>query len=129
VIDRFELLLLKSKVSVAVFGNPAAHEFAVIGLGPGPAPDYSDLLNRDYRFIGVVGICAGGFRSEMAEEVDATSTHEIAEAAVQYLTARAAVQYPAKLQPVESVPRAERPIDDSEAWLWRLWSLPDTRDA
>jgi hypothetical protein len=116
--DRYQQIIFDAQISAAIVGDPATHEFTLVDLVPG-IPEV--LFGRGFVFVGVVGAVDGVLRVAFATALDSTSVDAIVQGWAEYLAATLA-----KSQP--DSPQIKRPTqDDSEMWLWRLWSLPDTR--
>ena len=101
VLDAQNQLVLAAELSLAVLGKGA--DIMLIRLD-GEIDHGVDALSRGYSYAGVLGVVDG--QTYMLCEPGRDLTMRLARLAFM-----------------------RQPKDDSEQWLWRLWSLQDTRPA
>lgn len=111
VFDAQEQLVWDSEVSVAVIGKGG--EFVLIRLdenGEGDEALIVEALKKDYAYCGVLGVKNGQAGAKCQPNPDAVYT-----------------MMHAGLAFAQEMAGRLKPKDDSEQWLWRLWSLKDPR--
>jgi hypothetical protein len=100
-VDKFDRLLWDAELAVGILGNPAALDFQLIDLAPGPFPDglRDAVTKRGLYFLGVVGLVQGVPHSALAEPLDtataswlATAYNKHVEAAVNAMLERACLE-------------------------------------
>lgn len=111
--DKFELIAGYARLAVVILGNPRISEFVLIDLAE-PLPDLRSEAQRGLSFIGAVGIVQGVRRVALAEPLDNDALDALSQAYIRHVECI-----------LEGRIRATTPGDDSERWLWRLWSLKD----
>jgi hypothetical protein len=125
--DRFEQLALDAQLAVGILGNPTTSEFALIDLtGPDPLPDFrGEIALRGFCFIGVAGLVLGVPRTALAVPLDNAEEDKLSQAYIRHVTGVRDGRIHAATPSAPT--RAIVPGDDSEQFLWRLWSLKDPR--
>jgi hypothetical protein len=113
-VDKFEKLISKAQVAVAIIGNPQTSDFVFVDAEP-LTDTRRELTGRGMRFLGVFGVVQGVLDAALAEPLE-----------LSVITALARVF----IGRVEGAVTAalDKPIDDSAGWCERLYWLPDTRD-
>jgi hypothetical protein len=114
--DKFERLALESQAAAAILGN--GHEFEIIDLGKPEAMPSSEyrrkLLERGFRFVGIVGLIEGRPKTALAEPLDEISTAALSRAYVDLIEQR--------------INESAKAVGDGTDWLTSLYQLPDTRE-
>lgn len=121
--DKFEQLSEAASYAVAIFGNPARGDFSLFDLTKGtPFPaenNQREIAERSLVFCGVMGVVGGTPCTVLAEPLDGYTMRALSHAFNERVERPSAA--------IATDPA--QPKDDSEQWLWRLWSLQDTRPA
>lgn len=121
--DQFEHIGTTASYAVAIFGNPARGDFALFDLTKGtPFPVEGiqrEIAERSLAFCGVMGVVQGIPCATFAEPLDSCTIRALSQAFNERVERASAAALTAALE--------RQPKDDSEQWLWRLWSLKDTR--
>lgn len=121
--DKFEQLSTAASYAVAIFGNQAQGDFALFDLTRGtpyPVEDHKrEIAERALCFCGVMGIVQGVPYTALAEPLDTYTITALSHAFNERVESASAAALTAALE--------RQPKDDSESWIWRLWSLKDTR--
>ncbi len=116
--DKFEQIAGFARLAVGIVGNPRTAEFALVDLtGPEPVPDFRGEAQRGFCFIGVVGMVQGVPFIALTEPLDSAALDALSQAYFRHVECV-----------LEGRNRAATPWDDSEQFLWRLWSLKDPRN-
>jgi hypothetical protein len=113
--DKFEQIAAYARLAVVILGNPTTSEFVLIDLAE-PLPDLRCEAQRGLSFIGTVGVVQGVPLTVLAQPLDNAALDALSQAYLRHVEC------------VLAGCRAVTPGDDSEQWLWRLWSLKDPRD-
>lgn len=123
--DRFEQITNVASYAVAVFGNPAQGEFSLFDLTRGtPFPVENiqrEIAERSLIFCGVLGVVQGIPCTAFAQPLDGCTIRALSHAFNERVEGASKAALTADL--------SGQPKDDSEKFLWRLWSLQDTRPA
>ena len=115
--DKFTALVSQARFSVFLLGNLHTRDFEIYPVeAPVPAATDAAYDGRGLEFLGCAGIVEGRPRTELNGPLD--------DAAITALSQQYAGYVAGLLSARTQEPEVK---DDSEAWLWRLWSLPDTR--
>jgi hypothetical protein len=121
--DKFEQLSTAASYAVAIFGNQAQGDFALFDLTKGttfPVENIQrEIAERSLVFCGVMGVVQGIPCTTLAEPLDSCTIRALSHAFNERVESASAAALTAALE--------RQPKDDSEQWLWRLWSLKDTR--
>ena len=113
--DKFEQIAGYARLAVGIVGNPKTSEFALVDLtGPEPVPDFREY---GFCFIGVVGMVQGVPLIALTGPLDNAALDALSQAYIRHVECV-----------LKRRIRAATPGDDSEKWLWRLWSLKDPRN-
>lgn len=113
--DKFEQLAFDARLAAGIVGNPTTSEFALVDLsGLEPVPDFREY---GFCFIGVVGMVQGVPFIALTGPLDNDALDALSQAYFRHVECI-----------LEGRIRAATPGDDSEKWLWRLWSLKDPRN-
>ena len=122
--DRFEQITNAASYAVAVFGNPAQGEFSLFDLTKGtpfPVDDIQrEIAERTLSFCGVMGVVQGIPCTAFTQPLDGCTIRALSHAFNERVEGTSAAALATDLA---------QPKDDSENFLWRLWSLQDTRPA
>jgi hypothetical protein len=109
---KFQQFVANAEVAVCILGNPESGDFALCDLGPHAEDLQRDLVQRGYRFVGLLGMVQGVPRSALAEPLEANAIDALAEAFLK-----------------RWLYGGGRPeAGDSVRFLEGLYRLPDTRD-
>jgi hypothetical protein len=115
--DKFEQIAGYARLAVGIVGNPTTSEFALVDLtGPESVPDFRGEAQRGFCFIGVVGMVQGVPLIALTGPLDNAALDALSQAYIRHVEC------------VLEGRNAATPGDDSEQWLWRLWSLQDPRN-
>ena len=116
--DKFEQIAGYARLAVGIVGNPTTSEFALVDLsGAGPVPDFQGEAQRGFCFIGVVGMVQGVPLIALTGPLDNAALDALSQAYIRHVECV-----------LEGPSGPQTPGDDSERWLWRLWSLKDPRN-
>jgi hypothetical protein len=116
--DKFEQISATAQVCAAVLGNTETGDFALLPLTGQPIshPDLQRvMLSRHLRFCGIVGLVDGSTQTALSQPIEDAEMLALVDTFT-----RLCVQVDAERAGAET-------RDDSEQWLWRLWSLKDPR--
>jgi hypothetical protein len=117
--NKFEKLVWDAQLAVCILGNPQTSDFILIDL-TAPLRDMRSEISaqRGLYFLGAAGIIQGAPRTALAEPLDNAAVDALAGAYVRHVESVLASRISKATVPLQN---------DSETWLWRLWSLKDTR--
>lgn len=115
-LDKFQQLAWDAKVVAVILGN--GREFELIDLNAPRMREQRahELRQKDFAFIGVIGIVNGRSRVALEVPLDDKSISAVSQAFLQRIGG--------------SIQRIEDAVNlgDSAPWLQRLYSLPDIRE-
>ena len=115
--DRFQTLAATAQLSVCIFANPQATDWALVCLdAAGDAGVTRNITARGLGFAGVIGLMADGSpRSCLAQPFEDAVVDKMAALFLGYFVPRF---LDAAAPPKAAPPKAQD--DDSEAFLWAL---------